>query len=602
VSSTSFTYDLDDAKFALFDQLKMHEKLGDVPLYADFDRDVYEATIEEAYKFAREVLDPINGPGDREGCHLDDEGNVTTPKGYKEAWKQMVDGGWVGPRAPVENGGAGMPSTIGCVLQEIMAGSCFAFIMYPGLGSAAARVVLGYADEAYGPQVAEKMFVGQWGGTMCLTEGGAGSSVGDNRAKAEPQEDGSFLIEGEKIFISGGDQDLTENIIHLVLARTPGSPNGTKGLSLFLVPKYDFDLETMELGERNGAHVTAIEHKMGINGSATCVLGLGVRQPCKGYLIGKERDGMRIMFHMMNEARIGVGVQGIAAAASAFQYSRHYAKERVQGTKLSDIKNADAERVAIVRHPDVRRMLMTQKVIVESLRSMCYRLAIWYDQSEAAEDENKASQLRGHVDLMVPILKAMATDLGFDVAVMGIQIFGGYGYTGDFPIEQVARDAKIQSIYEGTNGIQALDLLGRKMRIGGGKLFMTWMQDSNTVVGRGKEAGFEDQAAAIEKAIQAVGASAMHIGGVGQSGKVDAAMLYAVPFMRAFGWAAMAVECLDQALVAKRIIAESGETPLLKGKLLNLDFFVAHLLPQAIGLAKTVRSSDESCLDESLFT
>lgn len=593
---------MEDAHFALFSQLKMDEHLAKVPRYADLDKDVYIATCAEAQKIATEILAPINQPGDREGCHFDGEGNVTTPKGYKEAWDCMKEGGWIGPRADVELGGAGMPATIGCVLQELFSGACFAFTMYPGLSGAAARVVQKFADSAYGCKVAEKMFLGDWGGTMCLTEAGAGSSVGDNRAKATPTgNEREFLIEGEKIFISGGDQDLTENIIHLVLARTPDSPNGTKGLSLFLVPKFNFNLETLEMGDRNGAFVLGIEHKMGINGSATCTVGFGQKGQCKGYLIGKEREGMSVMFHMMNEARIGVGVQGLAAASSAFQYSRHYANERVQGTSIKDIRDADAKRVPIVQHADVRRMLMTQKVIAETLRAMTYRMAMWWDISEATPDEVLAKKMAARVDLLVPVVKSMATDLGYEMATLGVQIYGGYGYIGEFPIEQVVRDSKIQSVYEGTNGIQALDLLGRKMRVGGGALFMMWMQDMQAHIATGKEMGFGKQADALEKAVNAVAASAMHIGQVGQSGKVDAAMLYAVPFMHALGYTQMGIEALDQAMVAKRLVDADKETTFLKGKRLNLDFYVAHILPKVVSLAKTVQSADESCLDESLF-
>ncbi len=602
VSSTTFTFDLEDCHFTLFSQLKMDEMLGKVPDYADLDKDVYKATIEEGYKVATDVLHPINGPGDREGCHFDGEGGVTTPKGYKEAWEAMKEGGWVAPRAAPELGGAGMPSTMGVVLQEMFSGAAFAFMMYAGLAAAAARVINEFGDETYRSKVAEKMFVGEWGGTMCLTESGAGSSVGDNRAKATPTGNpGEYTIEGEKIFISGGDHDLVSNIMHLVLARTPDSPNGTKGLSLFLVPKYRFDFESLAQGERNGAYVLGIEHKMGINGSATCTVGFGQKGECVGYLIGKEREGMSLMFHMMNEARIGVGVQGLAAASSAFQYSRYYAQERVQGVPLKDIRNPDAKSVPIVQHADVRRMLMTQKVLTETMRAMTYRMALWYDLSEGTEDEAERQKYHGRVDLLVPVVKSMCTDLGFDVAVTGVQIYGGYGYTGEFPIEQVVRDAKIQSIYEGTNGIQALDLMGRKMRIGGGKLFMDWMQDMQAFIGRAKENGFEAQGKALEKAVNAVGASAMHIGGVGQSGKIDAAMLYAVPFMQALGYTQMGIEALDQALVAKELAAADKETPYLKGKALNLDFYIAHILPRAVSLAKTIQSGDESCLDESLF-
>jgi alkylation response protein AidB-like acyl-CoA dehydrogenase len=605
VSSTAFTYDTEDLSFTLFEQLRAHEHLAACPRYADFDRDTYETTIQEAYKFAREVVAPLNQNGDREGCKLDDDGNVTTPKGYKQAWQLMREGGWTAPRADPEVGGSGMPSIIGGMLSEVMSGACMAMQMYIGLSAAAARMISNYAPEHLRRPVATKLFTGMWSGTMCLTEAGAGSSVGDNRTRATPtgeQEHGQdvWLLEGEKIFITGGDTDFVENLCHLVLARTPGSPEGTKGLSLFLVPKFWFDQDTLELGERNGAHVLKLEHKMGINGSATCVLGLGSRGPCKGLLVGKEREGIRMMFDMMNEARVGVGFQGLAAGSAAFQYSRHYVHERIQGTSLKHMRDADAKRVPIVQHPDVRRMLMNQKVLVESMRALAYRLTLIGDLADDHPDPATRAKYQRRVDLLVPIVKSMCTDLGFDVAVTGVQIFGGYGFTSEFPVEQLVRDAKIQSIYEGTNGIQALDLLGRKLRMEGGRLFMEWMQEAKAEIGEAIAEGFDRQAEAIGGAIDAVAATAMHIAGVGQK-DIDAAMLHAVPFMQAFGYVVLGLEALDQARVAKKSIAHRGTSNFLAGKLLNLDYFVATYLPHVIATSKSIRIGDTSCLDPALF-
>ncbi|NVB36266.1 acyl-CoA dehydrogenase [Pseudenhygromyxa sp. WMMC2535] len=601
MSSTAYTFDTDDVFFTYFDQLKIHDALAPCERYADLDRDVYTATVEEAYKFAREILSPLNAGGDRQGCKLDDEGNVTTPPGYKDAWAASCEGGWLSPRADVELGGGGMPAVIGAYLEEVGSGACMAFMMYEGLTTAAARVIHKYAPEGLAVPVAEKMFAGEWGGTMCLTEPGAGSSVGDNRTKAKPaDEEGVWLLEGEKIFITGGDSDMVGNICHLVLARTPGSPEGTKGLSLFMVPKYWFDTETLELGERNGAHVLKLEHKMGINGSATCVLGIGARGPCRGWMVGEERDGIRVMFEMMIEARLGVAVQGLAAGSASFQYARHYVHERVQGTSLKNMRDANAKSVPIVQHPDVRRMLMTQKVLIETMRAMCYRLALNFDLSETHPDEDVRARADRRADLILPICKSICTDFGFDVAVTGVQIFGGYGYTQEFPVEQLVRDAKIQSIYEGTNGIQALDLVGRKLRMKGGQLFMEWMQDMKAAVEQAQSEGFGEQATALGKAVDAVGAAAMHMAGLGQK-DIDEAMLHATPFLNAMGYVVLGYEALDQAMVAKRKIAEVGERPLLRGKLLNLDFFVANYLPRVVGLSKSIRSGDRSCLDEALF-
>ncbi|MCA9657072.1 MAG: acyl-CoA dehydrogenase [Myxococcales bacterium] len=602
MSSTKYTADLNDIRFALFDQLGVHEKMGDIAPYAELDREIYEATLAEAKRIAEEVLGPINAVGDRQGCKVDDDGNVTTPTGFKQAWQTLADGGWISVSAPVDYGGGGLPFPLATAISEMFCGSSTAFTMYPGLTAGAARVLLHHGDPATRELYATKMFSGEWGGTMCLTESGAGSSVGDNRCKAIPtDEEGVYLLEGEKIFISGGDQDLTENIIHLVLARTPDSGPGTKGLSLFMVPKFLIG-EDGSLGERNGAHVLRIEHKMGINGSATCTLGLGAKMPCKGWLIGQERQGIELMFMMMNEARIGVAVQGMGIATAAYNFARTYANERVQGTAMREFKNPDAPRVAIVNHPDVRRMLMTLKVHAETMRALCFRLALYAELAEHAEDKEEARRYTGRVDLLVPILKGLCTDVGYEMATMAVQVYGGYGYTQEFPVEQLVRDAKIMSIYEGTNGIQAMDLLGRKMRIGSGALFIAWMQETESDLRAAAKAGFIPQSAALGKVVQMLAATSMHLANLGRTRKIEAAMLQATPFLRMFGVVLLGVEAIDQAVVAKRKIDAGDESPALKGKLLNLDFYVSSILPQAVALGKIVQSGDETCMDPSLFS
>lgn len=600
MSSTKFTADIEDIHFVLFDQLDLAGALKEIPKYADFDRDTCETLVGGAYDLAREVLAPINGPGDRIGCSVDGDGNVTTPPGFKEAWDAMAEGGWMAVSAPAEVGGTGAPAAIALATTELFSGAAMAFQMYPGLTGAAARVIHPFGPAGRNKEVAAKMFAGEWAGTMCLTEADAGSSVGDNRCRAWPVGDGVFELEGEKIFISSGDHDLATNICHLVLAKLPDAEAGTKGLSLFLVPKFWFELD-LELKERNGAYVVSIEEKMGIHGSATCVLALGKRGPCRGWMIGNPGEGMELMFHMMNEARIGVALQGLSTAAAAYQYSRSYAHERVQGTSIKDFKDANAPRVPIVSHPDVRRMLMFQKVHVETMRSLIYRMGHRLDMAESSGDRVAGEKLRGQIDLMVPILKAYCTDIGFDVAVTAVQIFGGYGYIGEYPVEQLVRDGKIMSIYEGTNGIQAMDLLGRKMRIGSGALFMEWMQDVQKLLAKASKEGFESEADAIGKAVNALAASAMHLGGLGMQRRLDAAMVQAVPFLRTFGTIALAVEAVVQARVAQRLIAERGETELLVGKLLNLRFYVRNILPSAVATAKAIQTADETCLDPRLF-
>ena len=601
MSSTAYTVDLEDIKFVLFDQLDIDKRLGAAEKYEDFDQDTYESILEESKIIAEQVLAPINGPGDRQGCTLDGEGNVKTPDGYAEAWRTIAEGGWIGITSSPEVGGMGLPHCVGVATVEMSIGAACAFEMYPGLTGAAARIIHHYGPEDVRIDYATRMFSGEWGGTMCLTEAGAGSSVGDNRCKANrTDEAGVYLLEGEKIFISGADNDFTSNILHLVLARTPDAPAGTKGLSLFLVPKFLIN-EDGSLGERNDAVVVGIEEKMGIHGSCTCTIALGANAPCKAWIVGEEGEGIVIMFKMMNEARIGVATQGLAIGAAAYNYSVGYCKERQQGTSIANFKDPEAKRVSIIEHPDVRRMLMTQKVQVEAMRSMLYRMAYYGDVADSTDDEALAQKLAARIDLLTPVAKSHMTELGFETAVLAVQCFGGYGFIGEYPVEQCVRDAKIFSIYEGTNGIQAMDLLGRKLRMQGGALFMDWVQDQQTALAEGTTAGFEREATSIGKALGQLGATAMHLGGMAAQGGLDKAMLQACAFQRMYGVVALAMECLDQAVVARKLIAERGESTLLIGKELNLRFYVDELLPAAIALGKGIQGSTAACLDERLW-
>ncbi len=600
MSATEYKANLEDLHFILFDQLQIHEEFAKYPKYAEFDRDIYVDAIGEAVKLAEEVLHPVNISGDKEGVRLED-GQVYTPEGYKEAWTTVAEGGWIGVSLPEEHGGIGLPLPIGMVMQEVFSGSAMGFAIYLGLTGAAARVIIHFGSEELKQTYVERMLTGEWAGTMLLTEAGAGSAVGDSRTKATPSDEpGVYLLEGEKIFISGGDQDMTDNIVHLALARTPDSPPGTKGLSLFVVPKYLVN-EDGELGERNDIRVVGVEHKMGIHGSSTCTLAMGAEGPCRGWLLGEEHQGIKLMFKMMNEARIGVGAQGVGVSGAAWEYALSYAKDRIQGVDLGQLKDPDAPGVPIIQHPDVRRMLMTIRCQTEAMRSLLYRMAFYADIAENSQDAKRAASLFDKVDLLVPILKAHGSDLGFDLSAMALQVFGGYGYIAEYPIEQLVRDAKIASIYEGTNGIQAMDLLGRKMRIKGGALYMGWMQEANKLVARGKKAGFEAEAGALGKAIGHLGATAMFLGQLGLKGDLHAAMFHAYPFLRMFGMVVLGLESLDQALVAKDKIEAEAETPFLKAKLANLKFYVNYLLPPAIGLGKAIQSGDRSALEDDLW-
>jgi hypothetical protein len=409
-------------------------------------------------------------------------------------------------------------------------------------------------------------------------------------------------LEGEKIFITGGDQDLTENILHLVLAKLPDAPAGSKGISIFLVSKYNFDD-----GSRNGVYVAGIEHKMGLKASATCALALGADEPCKGFLIGNPGDGMRIMFHMMNEARIAVGIQGLSSAAAAYENAKAYAKVRIQGTSIKEFKNPNAKRVAIIEHPDVRRMLMNMKVTIEALRSMNYTTALRLVQAESTQDEAERKQKMALVELLTPICKSFSSDKGYEIATEAMQIFGGYGYTSEYPAEQHVRDVKIASIYEGTNGIQAMDLLGRKMRAQGGMVFMMWMQTAQNDIAAAKSTGQLDaEADATNKAVGFLGAAAMHLGKLGTEGNLEGAMLQATPFLNLFGTVVLAVHTLDQATIAIQALKGEGvsesDRKFYKGKVLNAKWYAANNLPLAVAMSQAIQSGDDACMDPDLFS
>ena len=607
MSATDYTLDLRDIRFVLFEQLKVHETLKGVAKYADFDRDTYDTMLDTAADMATGTLWPINRAGDRTGCSVDGDGNVTTPPGYREAYRAMAESGLLASSFSPDVGGIGLPHAVDAAMGEVLTGACVAFSIYTGLSRAAANVLLQPFTPAWIRDVAvPKMTSGAWAGTMCLTEAGAGSAVGDNRAKAEPVEGepGKYTITGEKIFISGGDNDMTENIVHLVLARAPGAPAGTKGLSIFMVPKFLFD-ETGALGARTGAKVVGIEHKMGITGSATCTIAMGADAPCYGWRLGDEGHGMAIMFHMMNEARIGVGVQSVSTASAAYLNALSYTKERVQGSAVELFREADPPRLTINKHPDVRRMLMSMKVQVETLRSLIYSVANRLDRAENGDPAEK-EYLLGLVELMTPIVKAHGSDTGFEVCVTAVQCFGGYGFTQEYPVEQFVRDSKINSIYEGTNGIQAMDLLGRKMRQGSGKLFMLWLDECNRELEAARATTvMNDEVSLIEKARDQLGQTAMHLGALGMQGNLRGAMLQSAPFLTMFGTVVLALHALWQARVAHAALAAGDlsdeDTRFYRGKMANLKFYARNVLPRATAIGKAIQNGDESCLEEGLF-
>lgn len=455
-----YTAPLDNIRFVLHDVLGA-EKLSALPGYEEVTRELMDQILEEGAKICQDVLFPLNQSGDQEGCVFEN-GVVRTPEGFKDAYKLFSEGGWCGLSADPAYGGMGMPLTLNFALQEMICSANMSFGMYPGLSEGAYNALHIHGTDEQKDTYLPKLVTGEWSGTMCLTEPQCGTDLGLIKTKAVPNEDGSYNITGTKIFISAGEHDLTQNIIHLVLAKLPDAPDGVKGISLFVVPKFLPKTEGGEVkaGPRNGVACGSIEHKMGIKASATCVINL---DGAKGWLVGEPHKGMRAMFTMMNTARLGVGMQGLGIAEVAYQNGLQYAKDRLQMRALDGAKAPDKPADPIIVHPDVRRMLLTSKAFTEGARALSYWAGMNQDFAEKHADPAVRAEADDLVALLTPVVKAYQTDMGFDVANMAVQIYGGHGYIREHGVEQYVRDARIAMLYEGTNGIQALDLVGRKM-------------------------------------------------------------------------------------------------------------------------------------------
>lgn len=564
--------------------------------FAAFNEKTSKMLLKEARNLAVKEILPTNKLADVENGHPDgiklENGKVSVPPSYKEPYKKYIEGGWLAMSDEEEWGGQGMPHLLAMACGELFTGANCAFLMYPGLTHGAGNIIKEFGTDKQKATYLKNVFTGKWGGTMCLTEANAGSDVGALETVAKLNDDGTYSISGNKIFISGGDSDLVENIVHPVLARIEGAPAGTKGISLFLVPKIRVN-EDGSLGEPNDVETVGIEEKMGIHGNATCSLAFGSKGNCIGELIGEPNKGMKYMFLMMNEARQGVALQGLGFQSASYANAVNYAKERIQGPNLLEAFNPDPVKVPIIQHPDVRRQLLLMKSYVDGCRFLNYYLARCFDLATLAESDEEKDKWMGLIELLTPIAKAYSTDKAVEVASSGVQIYGGYGFIEEYPQAQHYRDAKITCIYEGTNGIQSMDLLGRKLGMKKGKPLMDLMGEVMATIEKAKNAGLTDLADKLQEALNKVGDCAMHMGKTAMSEKIMDAFGTATIFLEICGDLCMAWGLAERAAVAKQKLesAKKKDAPFYEGQINTAKFFFEMLLPVAMGRMDGVKNT-----------
>ena len=592
----------------------LHEQVGTVEheKFAEFDKKTIDMIVSEARNLAIKEILPTQKLGDEEGCTLEN-GKVKVPESFHRVYKIFREGEWLAMTDDPDWGGQGMPKTVALAANEYMTGANPSFMLYAGMNHGAARLVEKFGTKEQKHMYLENMFSGKWGGTMLLTEPEAGSDVGALITTATKNEDGTYSIKGSKIFISSGDNDLVENIIHPVLARVEGAPEGTKGISLFLVPKYKVN-DDGSLGDFNNVECVGLEEKMGIHGNATATLALGQKGESTGTLLGQENKGMAEMFVMMNEARVFVGLQGFSVASASYMYALDYAKTRIQGRHMLAGKDRGYENVRIIEHPDVRRQLLTMKAYVDGMRSLLYYNAKCLDIAGCTEDENEKAEYSGLAEVLTPIVKGYITDRALEVCSHGIQVFGGYGYTKDFPVEQLMRDSRIFMIYEGTNGIQAIDLMGRKLSMAGGKVFDNFLSKiKETIENASGVEGVEELVEKVKLVMAKYEKLVDEIKERKNAGNVLNTFSFAHPFLEITGDLSIAWMLLWRASIAapkllkkagsleKETIAEKApknkDVAFYAGQVQTAQFFINKIIPATMGKMDAVFEGDTSVED-----
>ncbi len=581
--------DRKDIDFVIWEQFN-GESLLQYDMYKEFNRRTCDMLITEARKIAINEMLPLLQEGDRVGVQFDN-GIVKVPESFHRVHQLMREGGWGNLQVPVEMGGQGVPGLVATAAIEYFMAANWPLYVYLSMGNGTADMIQKYGTEEQKKKYVKRLVSGEWGGTMLLTEAHAGTDVGALSTTAVKQPDGTYLLYGSKIFITDGEFDLCDNIIHPVLARIEGDPPGTKGISIFIVPKFLVN-DDGSLGERNDIVCTGVEEKMGIHASATCAMALGSKGKCVGYLLGEPRQGMKIMFNMMNGARMATGLQALAYASAAYMLAVNYARERIQGRDLKDFMNPEAPSVAIIKHPDVRRNLLWMKSYVDGMRSFFYYMAACRTKSLLAASQDDRDFYNDMFELLTPLIKDYLAVHGHEVCIQAIQVFGGVGYCKDYPVEQYARDCKITSIFEGTSGVQAMDLLGRKLGMKKGQVFVSFIGEIHKTIAEAKSiTELESLAGKVETAANRLSETAMALGKTALSHEYKTAFAHSWPFLDAMGDTIMAWMLLWRALTASRRLnngCKKKDEAFYKGQIKSAEFFIRTLLPLTLGKMEAI--------------